>query len=335
MAKSEIKALAMLSSGLDSILAAKIVIEQGINVEGVLFYFRFDNLFFEKERGKIQKFIDPLGIPYSMIDISEEFLNILCNPKHGYGSGINPCIDCHIFMINNAYEIMKTAKFDFLITGEVVGQRPMSQSKLMLNHIDKVTGLKNLILRPLSAKVLQVTEPEKKGWVDREKLYDITGRSRKKQLQLVSKYGIKEYKPSAGGCILTDDVFSERIKKFFVNRSKAELTVDELILMRYGRHFWPHSGLNVIVGRNEKENDILLSISKGRYVFEAVDVPGPLVIANGIKNENDIRLTASLTVRYCTKKNASRIKVSYRAGDIEGCIETKAVDDFLLSRWKI
>ncbi|MFO7891553.1 MAG: hypothetical protein R6V04_14585, partial [bacterium] len=333
-----ISAVALVSSGLDSILAAKIVSDQSVRIRGVLFYFIFDNLYYKIKNEEIDRILHSLNIPIDYIDITESMVQLLqSEPEHGFGKGINPCIDCHIIMLKNAYKIMKKTGADFLITGEVAGQRPMSQKETVLRHIDKSTDLKGLILRPLSAKLLEETIPEKNGWVDREKLYDIAGRSRKRQIKLAEKLGIKKYGTPAGGCILTDPEFSKRVKLFREKRGKENISKEELILMRLGRYFWLKDNLQVVVGRNEKENELLESFSRGRWVFRTVTEPGPLVLALGIEEKEDIRLTGSLVSRYCTKKQSETVKVKYENKDegVSGFLDAVPVSEEKLEEWRL
>ncbi len=333
-----IRAVALISSGLDSILAAQIVSNQYIAVKGVLFYFSFDNLYTKIKNGEIDSILDPLSISIDKIDLSDRMVKLLQKkPKHGFGKGINPCIDCHIVMLEMAHQFMKEIGANFLITGEVVGQRPMSQKESEIRHIDKSTNLKGLILRPLSAKLLDETLPEKKGWVDREKLYDISGRSRKRQFELAGKLGIKKYGTPAGGCILTDPGFAKRVKAFREKRGKEKLSREELTLMRLGRHFWAGDRVQVVVGRNEDENKILESFTDKRWIFEAVTLPGPLVLASGIEGSEDIQLVGSFVSRYCSKKESLLVKVKYENKEkgMSGVLDASPVAEEELKAWRV
>jgi tRNA-specific 2-thiouridylase len=334
MKKNSIKAVALVSSGLDSLLAAKIVKDMGIDVQGVCFIFQFDHLEKKFKNGAVESLFQPLGIPITAIDISEEYLPILKNPKHGFGSAVNPCIDCHLYMLKRAKEIMDESGCQFLITGEVVGQRPMSQTKPTLFHMNKVLGFKDLILRPLSAKLLPPTLPENEGWVDRERLYGISGRSRKPQLALTKELGITHFSAPAGGCILTDPNYARRVKAFFEHRGKEDITVEELKLMRVGRHFWPNSHLQVIVGRDESDNLALEPYRKGRWAFYPENDKGPLVLASGIQDEADKEIAAGITARYCSGNDPS-FRIIFEHDVEKGELQSGPVSDDLLDDWRV
>jgi len=212
------KAIALLSGGLDSTLAARVVIDQGIELEALNFMTVFCNCTNKGETCLAsQKAVDALGIPLKVFNVSEEYLNVVKGPKHGYGRNMNPCIDCRIFMLKRAKAYMEGSGASFLVTGEVLGQRPMSQRRDAMRLIEKEGGLDGLILRPLSAKFLPPTIPEKEGWVDREKLLAIQGRSRKPQIRLAEAFGIRDYPCPAGGCLLTDPQFAKRMKDLIVH----------------------------------------------------------------------------------------------------------------------
>src|SRR3990170_2260758 len=207
------KAISLLSGGLDSTLAARVLLDQGIELEALNFLTVFCTC---TNRGETclasQKAVQGLGIPLKVFNVSNEYLGVVKHPKHGYGSNINPCIDCRVFMLKKAKQYMEETGASFIVTGEVLGQRPMSQRKDAMRLIEKEADLKGLVLRPLSAKFLPVTIPEKEGWVDREKLLNIQGRSRKPQMKLADDLGIRDYPCPAGGCLLTDPSFAKRMK---------------------------------------------------------------------------------------------------------------------------
>lgn len=288
-----IKALVMFSGGLDSILAVKVLQEQEIEVTGLtcVSYF-FDDVL-------AQEAAEKLGIKLIMVDFSDEHLAMVKKPKFGYGKGINPCLDCHILMLKKAKEIKG---FDFIATGEVLGERPMSQNKRALVLIEKETGLRGYLLRPLSAKLLEPTEAEKKGLVDREKLLDISGRNRKKQIELVQKWGIIEYPMPAGGCLLTDPDFSKRLKTMLA--FWPDCGGNDIQLLKRGRHFWEGENL-IIVGRNEKENAEIKNLSaRGDLLIEAKEFPGPTILIRSKKkiSENSLIKAKELMLKYAKKK---------------------------------
>jgi tRNA-specific 2-thiouridylase len=262
-------------------------------------------------------------------------MDILRRPAHGFGSGVNPCIDCHLFMLRQAKVLMEKIGADFVVTGEVVGQRPMSQSRPMLFHIEKLADLKGLILRPLSAKALPVTFPEAKGWVDRETLYSITGRGRKTQEALASKFGFDRYSQPAGGCILTDPFYAKRIKAFIRNRGQEALTSGVMMLCRFGRHFWLDGVRWVIVGREEKDNEALERLADGRWIFEATDYEGPTVLADGDWNAAEARRVASILVRYVNKRREGEIRVRCRKDGEEHEVLAPPAEASAVDAWRV
>jgi len=267
-----LKALALFSGGLDSILAIKTIQEQNIEVEGV-----YVDLGFESNKEKTDYLLQmakKLNIKLNIIDKKEEYIkSILFNPVYGYGKNMNPCIDCHAFMIRSAKELLEKTNASFIISGEVVGQRPMSQRKEAMKCVNKLSDKENLVLRPLSAKLLSPTLPEIKGWVDREKLLDISGRDRKRQMELAKKYGLEDYESPSGGCLLTDINFSKRLKDY----SKAlKLSANEIDILKVGRHI-NYKGFKIIISRKAEENPVLKAY-KGD-IFEKMfpaGFPGPV-----------------------------------------------------------
>ena len=285
------KALSLFSGGLDSILAVKLIEEQGVDVMGIF----FESSFFSSEKAGQSAYY--IGLPLQVIDITDRFLPIVLSPRHGYGKGLNPCIDCHKLMFKIAGEMLKDEGANFIISGEVLGQRPMSQNLKSLSLISHNSGLKDLILRPLSAKRLPETLPEKKGWVMREKLLGLSGRSRKPQIELAKKLGIKEYPAPAGGCLLTDVVFSRRLRDLMLcdpNFSRRDIE-----LLKWGRHFRINEAGKIIVGRDQRENEMMTSlIESGDTVLTVESFPGPTVLVTGELSPGEIELVASITVSY-------------------------------------
>jgi tRNA-specific 2-thiouridylase len=284
-----VKALGLFSGGLDSILAAKLLQEQGIKVELVNFYTPF---FPPKNAESMAK---KLKMRLKEFDVTKEYLKVLRKPKHGYGSEMNPCIDCKIFMLKKAKVYAKKINAKFIFTGEVLGERPMSQNKNSMQLIEKEAGLEGKLLRPLSAKLLPVTEAEKK-WIDRNKLMDINGRGREKQKRLIKKFGIKEYPQPSGGCLLTYIEYARKIKDLL--RNKKKISKEDIELLKIGRHF--RYGKNkIIVGRNENENKELVKMKqKTDYAFEAPYWGSPVTILQGPKTKKAIEIAAKLTARY-------------------------------------
>ncbi|MDD5031987.1 MAG: hypothetical protein PHR36_02975 [Patescibacteria group bacterium] len=266
--KKKVKALVLLSGGLDSMLAAKILMEQGIEVTGISFI----SSFFGAD--KAEKAATQLGIKLKKIDFKKEHLEMVKNPASGYGKCLNPCIDCHALMIKRAGEIAKKEGYDFIATGEVLGQRPMSQNGGALERVKKLAGTE--VLRPLSALVLPETEIEKKGLVDRKKLLDISGRSRERQMELAKKYGLS-YPSPAGGCLLTDPAFSQRAREMIKNWPKCG--PEDIELLKYGRIFWLGGKTLMVMGRNKEECQMLEKIAgKGDVIIELESEIGPLTV---------------------------------------------------------
>jgi tRNA-specific 2-thiouridylase len=330
-----VKAIAMISSGLDSMLAAKIMRDQGIDVLGLHCVFRFDPTTGSDTQTGLEKLFEPVGIPIRVEEITEPFFQMVLNPPHGYGKGVNPCIDCKIFMFRHAKRIMEETDAQFLITGEVVAQRPMSQHKPTLFHIEKQAGLQRLIVRPLSARILPPTLPEEKGWIHRDQLYEISGRNRREQMALAESFGIRTYNQPAGGCVLTDPAYAKRAKVLLRHRDKSTLCPEDFNLLRLGRHFWMEEGLHVVVGRHEKDNEYLESFRSGRWAFEAADVTGPLVLAEGIRHEDDLRLAAGITARYCGRSKAGIFRIRYKNAEKSGILDVEPLPDETLNPWRI
>jgi tRNA U34 2-thiouridine synthase MnmA/TrmU len=305
--------IGLLSGGLDSILAICVLREQNIRIEAVAFitpFFGPDNA---------QKAVKILNVPLHLIDITEVHLEMLKQPKHGYGSGMNPCIDCHALMFREAGKLMQQWGADFLFSGEVLGERPMSQNKQSLRVVARDSGFEEYIIRPLSARLLPVTRPEQEGKVDREQLLDIQGRSRKRQIELAKHYGISEFPEPAGGCRLTEPNFSKRLKDLMTQHK--DFSVTEIELLKVGRHFRLHDQIKFIVGRNEQENEKIESLKKeSDILIFPNDVPGPAglipVSLKDIPNKEEIiGLAASICARYSDAPANTPVSISIVARD--------------------
>ena len=286
------KALALLSGGLDSMLAIKLVLEQGIEVVAL----HLDLPVLSDKKAYADRVAEQLGIPLLKVEAGEDYLELIRNPRHGYGKNMNPCIDCRVYMLREAKRQAEKIGAAFIITGEVLGQRSMSQYKQVLKQEEKEAGVEGLVLRPLSARLLPETLPEREGWVDRDRLLGLSGKSRKPQLALARESGIEGYHTPAGGCLLTDREFSQRLKDLF--QRQAKVTRWDIQLLKTGRHFYLPSG-RIIVGRNEAENNALLELkSPDDYVFEVPDCGSPITVLEGTKDKEAIELAAKLTARY-------------------------------------
>jgi tRNA U34 2-thiouridine synthase MnmA/TrmU len=261
-----------------------------------------------------QKAVDTLGIPLKVFNVSEEYLDVVKHPKHGYGSNMNPCIDCRIFMLKKTKAYMEVASASFIVTGEVLGQRPMSQRRDAMRLIEKEAGLEGFILRPLSAKFLPVTIPEKEGWVDREKLLSIQGRSRKPQMKLADHFGIRDYPCPAGGCLLTDPGFARRMKDLI--HYDPNFSLNDVHLLKVGRHFRFSPRLKLVVGRNEEENQKIQTFSReGDILLKISRYPGPLSLLRGDVNEREMERAAGIAVHYSKAKHLEKAEVIYKRGE--------------------
>ncbi len=304
------KALGLLSGGLDSILAVKVLQMQGIDVTAISFV----TPFFKAENA--QKAAHRLGIPIVIKDITEEYLAMLLNPRYGYGRGMNPCIDCHTLMLKIAGVVMREKGFDFLFTGEVLGERPMSQNRTSLHIVAKNSGFAGYILRPLSAKLLPVTKPEEEGKVDRARLFDISGRQRKRQFELAKLYGIKDAPTPASGCLLTDPCFSARLKDL-LNRNKNP-TVQDIELLKIGRHVRVGENYKIVIGRNKEDNDRLRKIKNDGYtMLVPLGVRGPYcIIPKDIKGSL-LKKAAEICASYCSAKEGEEVVFQYKHNRIK------------------
>jgi tRNA-specific 2-thiouridylase len=306
------KAVALLSGGLDSSLAVRMMLQQGIDIEAVAIKTPFCDFDCGKGCGhRVKEVADELGIKLKTVYFGEEYLRMLKNPKYGYGSGMNPCIDCRGMMYNAAKEHMKRTGADFVITGEVLFQRPMSQNNRALHIIEKETGMECKVLRPLSAKHLAPTDAEKMGLIKREDMGDIKGRSRKGQLALAKHFGISEPPNAAGGCLLTDPCFSKRVKDIMDHCDDIP-TLNDIELLKVGRHFRISDDAKLVVGRNKDENEVIKAlVAESDIIIEVKDYVGPTCILR-CKNYDDSLLAkcAAIAARYSDAPKNKLSKVS-------------------------
>jgi tRNA-specific 2-thiouridylase len=300
------KALALFSGGLDSTLATELILRQGIKVAAINFKSPFC-LCTQEGRGPIEA-AKQLGIKLKVVNVGDQYLQIVRNPKHGYGKNMNPCIDCRIFILKKAKKLAKEMDASFIFTGDVLDERPMSQHFNALKTIEEEAGLKGKILRPLSARLLPETVIEKKGLVDRAKLLDIHGRSRKPQIKLAEKFNIKNYPFPAGGCLLTCKEYAKKLRDLFKHKKRCSMT--DIALLKVGRHFRFKEN-KIIVGRNEAENNLLTTKkSWNDYYFEVPDIGSPITLLKGAKTKKAIKTAAALTAFYSDAKS-SEVKVSF------------------------
>lgn len=314
------KAVALLSGGLDSLLAVRTILEQGIPVTGIRFITHFGcdpvtSGSCGKDVEPLVKMWGPMGFTVRMSHLGQDYIEMVKNPKFGYGKNMNPCVDCRIMMISWAREALENEGAGFLITGEVLNQRPMSQTRERFRQIDRQLGLEGLVVRPLSAKLLAPTQPEEEGIVDRSRLLDISGRGRHRQYALAKQYGVTDIPQPSGGCLLTDPGYSARLRDLWDHDPDAGAR--DLNLLRIGRHFRPSETCKVIVGRMEAENHALKAFqAKGDTLIYLKDHQGPMTLVHGVHGADEIRFAASLTVRYgdVPDKGAAEVVVDRKGG---------------------
>ncbi len=317
------KAVALVSGGLDSMLAVRVILDQGIHVEGLNFFTGFcveghthairrrhpDR----PKRNNALWVAEQLGIKLHIVEVIEEYKDIVLNPKHGYGAHLNPCLDCKSFMVGKAREWMEARGFDFIITGEVLGQRPMSQRRDTLPVVARESGAFDRLLRPLCARLLPETLPEREGWVDRERLLDFNGRNRKPQIALAESYGFRDYAQPAGGCcFLTDEQYTHKLEDLWQARGTRQYELDDIMLLKVGRHLRPRPHFKLIVGRDEGENNFLSGYRSRYTCLHAVSHEGPLTLVDGSADAGDLELAARLTARFGQGRDAAAVTVEVR-----------------------
>lgn len=326
------RAVVLISGGLDSALAVKAIQSQGIEVLAINFLIPF-----VKHRSAginssfSRAFSGQLGCEFRSVTLDQDYLKMLTSPKHGYGKNFNPCIDCKILMLKQARRIMAETKASFIATGEVLGQRPMSQHKRSLKRIERDSGLDGLLVRPLSALLLPVTIPQKKGWLKKEFLFDIKGRGRTRQIALAEKWGVKEYPWPGGGCLLTDPHFCRRLKDLI---KYDKLSVENIELLKLGRHFRITPTFKLIVGRDKEENKRLIALAKNEdFFFAPKELPGPTGIVKGAVDQDSKNIAARIIARYTSLDSAVKIACGTIAGRQGGVKFVNGIDNRQLKRW--
>jgi len=317
------KAIALFSGGLDSTLAMKLIIDQGIDVLAVNISTGFGST--KDRREHMQSMCDQVGAEFKIIDIENEYLqDVLFSPKHGYGKNFNPCIDCHAKMFAVAKRIMEVEGASFLISGEVMGQRPMSQNKDALQMVLDDGDVDGLLLRPMCAKMLKPTIPEEKGWVDRERLEAITGRSRDRQLELAKEIGLEDFESPGGGCLLTDENFSKKMFDFIAHEKDFE--VKDIPVMKFGRHLRLSDGAKLVVGRNKEENEHLQNIDNDKYYhLKIVGIPGPHGLLSKNATDADKELATKIMLSYTKANQEDEYAISFDGVEQKGSpFETRA-----------
>ena len=325
--KQKRKAVALISGGLDSMLAVKVIQEQGILVEGINFFTGFcveghTHAVRKKHKDKQKRnnalwVAEQLGIKLHIVDVVDEYKDILLNPVHGYGKNVNPCLDCKTFMVKKAVQWIKEHDFDFIITGEVVGQRPMSQRRETMPVVAKESGGDDLLVRPLCARQLPETLPEREGWLDRDRLYDFSGRTRKPQMALAQQFGFKDYAQPAGGCcMLTDENYAIKLQDMWHNRPSRNYELDDIIMLKMGRHFRLAPYLKLIIGREEGENRFMQGYKNQFLSIFPTSHPGALCLVDGeFKTDQEKQQALALVARYSQGKNAAQVTLTIRQSD--------------------
>jgi hypothetical protein len=318
------KAISLLSGGLDSLLASRITLEQGVEVVGVHFTSPLCNGIKEDEGERARRTGAELGIRVLVRDKGEEYLNLVRNPKHGYGKHMNPCIDCRIYMLKLTHRLMLEEGAAFIVTGEVLGQRPMSQRRETMRLIEKESGLEGLIVRPLSAMLFPPTLPEKEGVLDRTKLFAVSGRSRRRQYELIERYGLSQFSSPAGGCLLADPIFARKLRDLF--DCGEPFSMRDVGLLRLGRHF-RFQGRRLVFGRNKEENDYLEAYWSPPYLLVRPEgFKGPCALVEGGADEGVLKFIAAILAFY-GKHQASPVHFDVYDGKVTHCaVERTEID---------
>jgi tRNA-specific 2-thiouridylase len=303
------RALALFSGGLDSVLAMKVIIDQGIEVIAVNVNFGFGST---KDRLEhMQSMCDQIGAKLEILDLRDDYLKeVLFSPVYGYGKNFNPCIDCHGFMFRHTAKLLEKYDASFMISGEVVGQRPMSQRKDAMMQVQKLSDHDELILRPLSAKLMEPTKPEIEGWVDRDKLLAFEGRGRQNQLELAKKIGLENFESPGGGCLLTEENTARRIRDFIAHDELAKEDIDTL---KYGRHLRLPNGAKLIIGRNKDDNEALKNTNSNKYLPAYINgAPGPFCLFSKNATNEDKELATKLIITYGKTQNDKLYEVDFK-----------------------
>ena len=340
------KAVALISGGFDSLLAVSVIQEQGIYVEGINFYTGFcveghTHAIRKKDQSKPKRnnalwSAEQLGIKLHIIDIIDEYTDVVFNPKYGYGANLNPCLDCKVFMVKKAREWMEDNGFDFIITGEVVGQRPKSQRKQTMPIIQQDSGIDDRLLRPLCAKNLPETLPEREGWVVREEMLDFSGRNRKPQIALAKHYGFEDFAQPAGGCcFLTDESYSVKLSDLWKSRGEKSYELDDIMLLKVGRHIRPEKNYKIIIAREEGEAKYLQGYKKQYDSLKTLSHSGPLALIDGTPNQEQLNLAAAIVARYSKGRNELSVDLLYqkKSGEQTEMSVKPAEPEEILKKW--
>jgi len=333
--RSKVRVIATYSGGLDSILAAVFMKRLGFDV----LLLHVQHLFSANEVGRqrLREAAKTAELPLTIIDASEQHLETIRYPKHGYGQGMNPCIDCRIFMLKIAKQVMEEEAAAFVVTGEVLGQRPKSQHYKALLQAAEESGLGERLLRPLCAQLLPDTLPVIEGWIHRDELLAIQGRSRGTQMQLAEEFGVSDYPQPAGGCVLIEKAYAGRVRDAFGHLGKDEVGLTQFRLFHFGRHFRLAENVKVIVGRNHEENEQLARLSEGRLRIDPLDVMGPTTLVEGSPSDEQLQVCCALAARYCDHEAGVelRLKVASQDGERVLSIVPLSIDDPRILEWRI
>jgi len=323
-----VKAIALLSGGLDSVLAAIIMVRQGVEVMGLhmVHLFACHGGAGNRPLPAVQAARE-IGIPIRLVPNSNEMIETVKSPRYGYGKNFNPCIDCRILTLRTAKQIMQSEEANFIVTGEVIGQRPMSQRLDAIRLVNREAGVRGLVLRPLSAKLMKPTIAEKENWVDRDKLYAISGRSRQPQMELARQFGLTRIPGSAGGCLLTDVAFGKRMRDL---AERNQLTLRNAHMAKLGRRLRLNETTRLIVGRFEKENSRVITFARpGDVILEAKSLPGPTAALQGDNDDVMVWLAASIVARYGKGRSAPAVDILYwtKEGGKNGAVTVKPASE--------
>ena len=342
------KAVALISGGLDSMLAARVVQDQGVHVEGINFFTGFcveghTHAIRKHERARPKRnnalwVAEQLGIRLHIVDIVDEYKEVLLNPRHGYGKNLNPCLDCKVFMVGKAHAWMLEHGFDFIVTGEVVGQRPMSQRSATMPLVADESGVGDRLLRPLCAQRLAETLPEREGWIDRGQLHDFTGRSRKPQVALAAELGIEDYAQPAGGCcFLTDASYSAKLADLWRARGQRDYDLDDIMLLKVGRHLRPRAHFKLVIAREEGEVKFLQGYRRLFTHLIPTSHAGPLALLDGPSDADDLELAARIVARYSQGRDAETVRVEVvTTGGEPRTLEVRPLDaDAIPAEWHV
>jgi len=307
-----VKAISLFSGGLDSILATRLIADQGIDVEALyfktIFWGKYDDTL---NNSLLNNVAYQAKARLSIFEAGEDYFDVVKNPEHGYGKNLNPCIDCKVFILKKAKEYMRANDASFLITGEVLGQRPMSQHRSVLNTIENASATSGIIVRPLSAKLFKASIPEDRGWINRDKFFALQGRSRKPQIALAKRFGIEGFPNPAGGCLLADRAFSGKMRDIIKHEKDSQ--ANDISLIKNGRVFRLSPKTKLVVGRDEKQNSLLLDLVRDMdYSFSTLGIPGPVGIGRGAFDEDTIHAAAGIVARYSDSTPGSKVSILYK-----------------------